>query len=288
MLAETPIPASTPGRRACRQSTERKEAFVMGRSRLLAVTLSLLLGAGCAAVPAEHVGVLEMFGKVQDTTWSPGLHAWPPWLGIHRINCRTHQIEEKTRTPTGEGLLVGLDVSLVYHAEPASAKTIYSRYGGLTGIVSNVLMPEFRSVIRDATAGFNAVDLYSGRREEVTRRMLTELQRRLEGRGIVVEAILLRNIELPEQISRAVEAKLAADQQAQQMEFVLKKEQREAERKRIEAQGIADFQKIVTAGISPALLTWKGIEATEKLASSPNSKIVIVGGKDGLPVILSP
>jgi len=132
------------------------------------------------------------------------------------------------------------------------------------------------------------VDLYSARREEVTRTMAQDLGKRLEGRGIVVEAVLLRNIQLPEQVSRAVEAKLAADQQAQQMEFVLRKEQREAERKRIEAQGIADFQKIVTAGISPALLTWKGIEATEKLAVSPNSKIVIVGGKDGLPVILSP
>jgi prohibitin 1 len=260
----------------------------MRRSPLIAITLSALLGAGCAAVPAQHIGVLETFGKVHGSTWSPGLHAWAPWLGVHRINCRTQQSEEKTRTPTGEGLLVGLDVSLVYHAEPEAAKEIYSRYGGLDGLVQNVLMPEFRSVIRDATAGFNAVDLYSARREEVTRKMLADLRKRIEGRGIVVEAILLRNIELPEQISRAVEAKLAADQQAQQMEFVLRKEQSEAERKRIEAKGIADFQKIVTAGISPALLTWKGIEATEKLATSTNSKIVIVGGKDGLPVILSP
>jgi regulator of protease activity HflC (stomatin/prohibitin superfamily) len=258
------------------------------RTNLLAVALAGLLAVGCAAVPAQHVGVLETFGKVQDTTWGPGLHGWAPWLGVHRINCRTLQLEEKTNTPTGEGLLVGLDVSLVYHAEPAAAKEIYSRYGGLGGLVENVLIPEYRSVIRDATAGFNAVDLYSGRREEVGRRMLDELRKRLEGRGIVAEAILLRNIVLPEQVSRAVEAKLAADQQAQQMEFVLRKEQKEAERKRIEAQGISDFQRIVSAGISPALLTWKGIEATEKLANSPNAKIVVVGGKDGLPLILSP
>jgi len=255
---------------------------------LLAAGLAGLLAAGCAAVPAQHVGVLETFGKVHTTTWAPGLHAWAPWLGVHRINCRTLQLEEKTSTPTGEGLLVGLDVSLVYHAEPAAAKEIYSRYGGLAGLIANVLMPEYRSVIRDATAGFNAVDLYSDRREEVGRRMYDELRKRLEGRGVVVEAILLRNIVLPEQVSRAVEAKLAADQQAQQMEFVLRKEQKEAERKRIEAQGISDFQRIVSAGISPALLTWKGIEATEKLANSQNAKLVVVGGKDGLPLILSP
>jgi regulator of protease activity HflC (stomatin/prohibitin superfamily) len=258
------------------------------RLRLTTVALSALLAAGCAAVPAQHVGVLETFGKVQDVTWSPGLHAWAPWLGVHRVNCRTLQLEEKSSTPTGEGLLVGLDVSIVFHAEPGSAREVYSRYGGLDGLVANVLVPEFRSVIRDVTASFNAVDLYSGRRTEIGERMLGDLRKRLDGRGINVEAVLLRNIDLPDQVARAVEAKLAADQQAQQMEFVLRKEKSEAERKRIEAQGISDFQRIVTAGISPALLTWKGIEATEKLATSTNAKIVIVGGKEGLPVILSP
>src|SRR5262249_50509044 len=127
-----------------------------------------------------------------------------------------------------------------------------------------------------------------GRREDIGKKMLADLQERLKGRGIYVEAILLRNIQLPDQVARAVEAKLAADQQAQQMEFVLRKEQREAERKRIEAQGIADFQRIVTAGITPGLLTWKGIEATAKIASSPNAKIIIAGGgRSGLPLILN-
>ncbi|HEX7078541.1 MAG TPA: prohibitin family protein [Candidatus Eisenbacteria bacterium] len=259
----------------------------MKRGTPLAIVLAGLLGAGCAAVPPQHVGVLETFGKVHDETWGPGLHAWAPWLGVHRINCRTQQIEERTSTPTSQGLLVGLDVSVVYHAEPTMAKEVFSRYGGVEGVVQTVLVPEFRSVIRDVTAGFDAVDLYSSRRSEISTQMLSDIQARMKGRGIAVEAMLLRNIQLPEQISRAVEAKLAADQQAQQMEFVLRKEQKEAERKRIEAQGIADFQRIVTAGISPALLTWKGIEATEHLATSPNSKVIVVGGKDGLPVILN-
>ena len=259
----------------------------MIRVRISAALLIAAFSMGCAAVPPQHIGVLESFGKVLDTTWPPGLHAWAPWTGVHRINCRTLQIEERTATPTGEGLVVGLDVSLVYHAEPASAKDVFSRYGGLDGLTSNVLVPEFRSVIRDVTAGFNAVDLYSGRREEIGRKMLADLRERLSGRGINVEAILLRNIQLPDQVARAVEAKLAADQQAQQMEFVLRKEQKEAERKRIEAQGIADFQRIVTAGITPGLLTWKGIEATKDLATSPNAKIIIAGGRSGLPIILN-
>ena len=256
--------------------------------RFFALAFVIALSAGCAAVPPQHQAVLETFGKVHDQTWGPGLHAWAPWLGVHRINCRTLQSEEQTTTPTGEGLLVGLDVSLVYHANPEKAVEIFSRYGGLDGLVANVLTPEFRSVIRDVTAGFNAVDLYSGRRAEVSASMVNELRKRLEGRGITVEAVLLRNVQMPRQVSEAVEAKLAADQKAQQMEFVLRKERSEAERKRIEAQGIADFQRIVTAGITPGLLTWKGIEATEKLAESSNSKFVVVGGKNGLPLILNP
>jgi prohibitin 1 len=253
----------------------------------LGLALILALSGGCAAVPPQHVGVLETFGKVHETTWGPGLHTWAPWFGVHRINCRTLQVEEQTTTPTGEGLVVGLDVSLVYHAEPAAAREVFARYGGLDGLTANVLIPEFRSVIRDVTAGFNAVDLYSGRREEIGRKMLADLRIRLEGRGINVEAILLRNITLPDQVAKAVEAKLAADQQAQQMEFVLRKEQKEAERKRIEAQGIADFQRIVTAGITPGLLTWKGIEATKDLATSANAKVIVAGGRNGLPVILN-
>jgi prohibitin 1 len=256
-------------------------------NRCAVFLLVLALASGCAAVPAQHVGVLETFGKVHDTTWGPGLHVWLPWMGVHRINCRTMQIEERTSTPTNEGLVVGLDVSLLYHPEPANARDIYGRYGGIGGLTENVLQPEFRSVIRDVTAGFNAVDLYSGRREEIGKKMLADLRTRLTGRGINVEAVLLRNIVLPDQVAKAVEAKLAADQQAQQMEFVLRKEQKEADRKRIEAQGIADFQRIVTAGITPGLLTWKGIEATKDLAASPNTKVIIAGGKNGLPVILN-
>ena len=256
--------------------------------RIFGLALVVVLSAGCAAVPPQHIGVLETFGKVHEGTWGPGLHPWAPWLGVHRINCRTLQTEERTTTPTGEGLLVGLDVSLVYHANPEKAAEIFSRYGGLSGIESNVLQPEFRSTIRDVTAGFNVVDLYSSRRQEVSATMVTELRKRLEGRGITVEAVLLRNVEMPKQVSDAVEMKLAADQKAQQMEFVLRKERSEADRKRIEAQGIADFQRIVSTGITPGLLTWKGIEATQKLAESPNSKFVVIGGRNGLPLILNP
>jgi len=256
--------------------------------RLLVVVAALASLSSCAAVPTEHVGVLEVFGAVQQNTWGPGAHMWAPWLGVHRINCRTQSIEEKTSTPTSEGLVVGLDVSIVFHIQASHAKAVYSRYNGVDGMIENVLVPEFRSAIRDVTAGYTAADLYSTRRAEVTTRMFEELKSRVGGRGIEIEAVLLRNLVLPDQVANAVQAKLAADQQAQQMEFVLRKELKEAERKRIEAQGIADFQRIVSSGLNDQLLRWKGIEATQKLAESQNAKIVVIGaGKDGLPLILN-
>lgn len=256
------------------------------RAMLLLAAIALT-ASGCSAIPTEHVGVIEVFGAVQKDTWGPGLHAWGPWQGVHRINCRTQSIEEKTQTPTSEGLVVGLDVSVVFHVRPEYAKAIFSRYGGMRGMIENVLVPEFRSSIRDVTAGFPASDLYSARRDQVTQRMQDELHRRMADRGVEIEAVLLRGLSLPEQVANAVQAKLAADQQAQQMEFVLRKEQSEAERKRIEARGIADYQRIVSAGLTDHLLRWKGIDATLELAKSPNSKVVVVGaGKEGLPLIL--
>src|SRR5437867_2930210 len=100
-------------------------------NRMSIALLVALAGGGCAAVPAQHVGVLEVYGAVQQQTWPPGLHAWGPWFGVHRINCRTQQLEERTATPTGEGLVVGLDVSIVFHVQPEMAKEVYARYGGV-------------------------------------------------------------------------------------------------------------------------------------------------------------
>ncbi|MFH1595924.1 MAG: SPFH domain-containing protein [Pseudomonadota bacterium] len=137
------------------------------------------------------------------------------------------------------------------------------------------------------TVNHEAKDLYTSSRELISNEIFRDLEINLGKRGIIVETILLRKVDLPKLVVEAINAKLAADQQAQQMRFVLDKERQEAERKRIEAQGVQDFQKIVSQGLSEQYLRWKGIEATRVLAESPNSKIVIVGGRDGLPLILN-
>jgi regulator of protease activity HflC (stomatin/prohibitin superfamily) len=150
-----------------------------------------------------------------------------------------------------------------------------------------ILEPQFRSVTRGVTASYEAKALYTSEREAVAQLISADLKKLVEARGVVIESTPMRRLTLPTKITAAIEDKLSADQESQRMTFVLTKEKQEAERKRIEAQGIADFQRIVTDGISDKLLQWKGIEATQELAKSPNAKVVVIGNsKNGLPLIL--
>jgi prohibitin 1 len=149
-------------------------------------------------------------------------------------------------------------------------------------------VPNFRSAIRAVTASHLASTLYSDARESVARQILADLQTQVQPRGVVIENVLLRDLQLPDTLKQAIEAKQQAQQEAQRMEFVLQRERQEAERKRVEAQGIKDFQNVVTEGISDKLLEWKGIEATIELARSQNAKVVVVGNtKTGLPLIFA-
>lgn len=150
-----------------------------------------------------------------------------------------------------------------------------------------ILEPQFRSVVRGVTAGYDARALYTSEREMLALQVLKDLEKLVEPRGLTIEAAPLRRVGLPAGLTASIEEKLRAEQESQRMQFVLTKEKQEADRKRIEAQGISDFQIIVARGLSEQLLTWKGIEATEKLANSPNSKVIVIGGgKSGLPLIL--
>jgi len=239
-----------------------------------------------AIVPAGHVAVMTVFGRVTGQILKEGINVVNPLAQTHLMTIRTQEIKESTAVPSREGLILRMDSSLLYHVDPAQAANLYQRVG--EEYLSVIIEPLFRSSIREATAENSANALYTGGRELVAQRIQEELRKSLAPRGIVVENVLLRDIQLPETLAAAIEAKQKAEQASLQMEYVLTKEKQEADRKRIEAQGIADFQRIVTAGISEPLLQWKGIEATEKLAESANTKVVVIGGaKTGLPVILS-
>lgn len=247
--------------------------------------IALLRFSPISMVPAGHVGVLTLFGRVTGQVLREGINVVSPLVRTHLMSIRTQTVKESSAVPSSEGLILRMDTSLLYHVDPMHAAELYQKVGEDYPLV--IVEPLLRSSIREATAENTASALYTGGRELVAQRIMSELSKTLGPRGIVVENVLLRDIQLPETLRAAIEAKQKAEQESLQMQYVLAKERQEAERKRVEAQGIADFQRIVTAGISEQLLQWKGIEATEKLAGSSNSKVIVIGGgKTGLPLIL--
>jgi regulator of protease activity HflC (stomatin/prohibitin superfamily) len=201
------------------------------------------------------------------------------------MSVQTQEIKEVAEVPSQEGLILNLETSLLFQLDPAKAAEIYRTVG--SAYIGTIVEPQFRSALREVTASYEAKALYSAEREKIAGEMFALFKRIAGDRGIIVQQVLLRRIGLPPVVANAIQEKLRREQEAEQMKFVLQKEQQEAERKRIEAQGIADFQRIVAQGISAQLLEWKGIEATEKLAASSNTKIVVIGNsKTGLPIIL--
>jgi len=236
-------------------------------------------------IPAGNVGIIDVFGKVSSETLKPGLNFVNPIATIIEMSVKTQELKELMSVPSKEGLTVQLELSLLYGLNPETAPRIYSTIG--KDYAEIILIPNFRSVVRGVTSKYEAKDLYTSNREIISSQIKNELDNLVSKRGVIVESAPMRNITLPSQLMASIEDKLKAEQESQKMQFILLKEKQEADRKRIEAQGISDFQKIVSIGINESLLKWKGIEATEKLAISPNAKIVVIGsGKDGLPLIL--
>jgi regulator of protease activity HflC (stomatin/prohibitin superfamily) len=236
-------------------------------------------------IPAGHVGVVDFFGVVSDNTLYPGVNLVNPIANIIKFDARTQELKEEMTVPSKEGLTVQLEISILFSLSFENANKIYKTVG--EDYVEKILIPQFRSVVRGVTAKYEARSLYTADREKLAKEIETELASLVGPRGITLEAAPMRQIKLPAGLTASIEEKLKSEQESQRMTFILEREKQEAERKRIEAQGIADFQNIVAKGISDQLLKWKGIEATEKLANSPNSKIIVIGsGKDGLPIIL--
>jgi len=236
-------------------------------------------------IPAGHTGVIDFLGYVSDNTLKPGVNLVNPMANVEKMSIKTQELKELMSVPSKEGLSVDLEISLLFKLDSEKANEIYKTVG--PNYAEIILTPQFRSVVRGVTARYEAKALYTASREKLAGEILDELEKLVGPRGIIVEQAPLRQIQLPERLTKSIEEKLQAEQESQRMEFILTREKQEADRKRIEAKGIADFQEIVSKGISEQLLKWKGIEATEKLANSTNTKVVIIGsGKDGLPIIL--
>src|ERR1700730_15966563 len=254
---------------------------------LVAGVILFVAGGPFRTVPAGNVGVKDFFGQVSSSTLPPGIGLVMPVTTVVKMSVQTQEMKEVAEVPSKEGLILSLETSLLFQLDPAKAVDIYRTVA--SDYIGTIGEPQFRSAIREITASYEAKALYSAEREKIAGEIFTLFRRIAGERGIIVQQVLLRKIGLPPVVANAIQEKLRREQEAAQMKFVLQKEQQEAERKRIEAQGVADFQRIVAQGISPQLLEWKGIEATEKLAASSNAKVVIIGNpKNGLPLVLEP
>ncbi|HXP16158.1 MAG TPA: prohibitin family protein [Terriglobales bacterium] len=260
-------------------------AFRLFAIAAAAFLVVILLFASVARVDSGHVGVLTLFGRVTGEVLPEGVHLVNPFKVSNQLSIRTQEIKESASVPSSEGLVMNLDTSLIYHLNPEKAAEVYQKIG--PNYMAVLVEPNLRAAIRESTASHSANALYTGEREAVARQIYDQLGDKLGQRGILVESVLLRDIQLPMTLKSSIESKQQAEQEALAMNFRLQKETQEAQRKRIEAAGIRDFQQIVAQGISPQLLEWKGIEATESLAKSSNSKVVVIGNsKNGLPLIL--
>lgn len=238
-------------------------------------------------IPPNHVGYTNLFGNVSTKQFLSGLHVINPLSNLILIPLLTNKITSNVELSSKEGLGLSVQVDLNYNLDHNLTRNIYLEF---RHDYENILMkPIIHALVRDIISGYEAKALYSEKtREEIRKKVNDELIIKLGSKGFVVSQMLLSRIELPEQLRRAIENKLKAEQENDAFQFKIEQEKKEAERKRIEAQGIRDFQDIVSKGLTKDALQWKSLEATIALAKSQNSKVVIIGNKDtnGMPLIL--
>ena len=282
------------------QSNERTKTASIIAKVVGVVMLLVGLASSCIVqIEAGQVGVPTLFGKVSGRILNSGLNFVNPFVVVKKFDIRTQnytmagqydegdrQGEDAMRVLTSDGLELMLDVSVLYRVVPTEAPKILSTIG--ENYEDVIVRPIARTKIRDNATSYTAIDLYSIKREEYQQKVFSNIEKEFRARGMELEQLLVRNITLPESVKTSIESKIQAEQDAQKMEFVLQKETQEAERKRVEAQGISDYQRIVSQTLNANQLQYEMIKAYKELALSGNGKVIIMGDtKGGVPIILS-
>lgn len=251
----------------------------------IACLVLIITLASCATIREGEVGVKRTLGKYSKNSYDQGLKIYNPFVSrMIKISTQTENLEVGLNIPSKEGLTIRSEVSILYNVDGRKAPELLRSIG--TDYEENVILPVFRSAVADVTSRFFAKDMHTGERATIEKAIKEQMMVLMDGKGIEVEAVLLKSIQLPKSLARAIEEKLEAEQQAQRMEFVLQQAEREAEQKRIEAKGIRDAQLIIAEGLDSKILQFKSIEAFEQLAKSPNAKVIITDGD--LPMIMEP
>ncbi len=304
------IAAATVAHRARFQLPRQTRWTLAGVSAAsLALAATLAFSRCVVVIPPGHVGVAVVFGKVVNTPYPNGLHLLPPWYALEVMSVRTQsytmtrKFDEGAKTGddaiavlTANGMEMHLDVTVTYRLVPQTAPWVFRNLGN--DYEDRLIRPGIGTAIREAVSRFTDEEVYGEKREQLAEAMLAKLDASLQKtiRGDYADAppkvfsvsnVLVRTIGLPPAVTEGINRKLVMKQESERMQFQIARDKQEAERKVIEAKGIQDSQAIIAKGITPDYLTWKGIEATELLARSPNAKVIIIGNsRNGLPLIL--
>ncbi|MCC7246648.1 MAG: prohibitin family protein [Saprospiraceae bacterium] len=288
------------GTTLAKSNPSNPKTAVVGKSMRFAgfglILLALVTQCFVQIQPGE-IGVQTLFGKVQSGILTEGLSVINPLAEVKRFDGRTqnytmsavHDEGEKSgddaiRVLTADGLEVIIDLSVLYHIVPDKAPEILRTLG--RDLTDKIIRPVSRTKIRDNAVYYDAIALYSSRRDEFQQKIFKTIESEFSARGIVLESILIRNVELPASVKTTIESKINAEQESQKMKFVLEKERQEAERKRVEAQGISDYQRILTSTLTDKLLQYEQIKTQRELSLSPNAKVVIMNGGKSAPILI--
>ena len=268
----------------------------IGRIVGLIFILLGILTSSVKQIDAGEVGVKVLFGSVQNDVMGSGLHFINPLLDVRRLDVKTQNYtmsgihdegnkegDDAIRVLTSDGLEVTIDLTVLYRVVSSDAPKLLRETGD--DYRDKIVRPITRTKIRDNAVYYQAVDLFGNRREEFQQRIYKSIEDDFKKRGLMLEQLLVRNITLPNSVKASIESKINAEQDAKKMEFVLQKEKQEAERKRVEAQGIADYQRIINTGLTDQQLQYEQIKAMKELALSANAKVIVMG-KGNTPIII--
>jgi regulator of protease activity HflC (stomatin/prohibitin superfamily) len=280
----------------------RRQMSAFSRYGIYLRTAGLLLAiigflSSCIVqIGTGEVGVQVLFGSVQNTTLASGLHIINPLIDVQHLDIKTQNYtmsavhnegakegDDAIRVLTSDGLEVVMDMTVLYKVVASEAPDILRSTG--IDYTDKIVRPLTRTMIRDNAVYYDAVSLYSTKRDEFQNRIFKSIEADFKKRGLLLEQLLIRNITLPQAVRTSIEQKISAEQDAQKMQFVLQKERQEAERKRVEAQGISDYQRIISESLTDRQLQYESIKAQLEVAKSPNAKVIIMG-KTGAPLIL--
>ena len=253
--------------------------------------------ASVKQIEAGDVGVQTLFGKTQEHILESGLNVVNPFVEVSEMDIKTQNYtmssvstegdktgDDAIRVLSADGLEVVIDLTVLYSVIPSEAPRIYREIG--LDYKNVVVRPITRTKIRDNAVYYDAVALYSNKRDEFQIKISQGIEKDFKSRGLILEQLLVRNITLPTSVKAAIESKINAEQDAQKMQFVLQKERQEADRKRVEAQGIADYQRIINTGLTDQQLQYEQIKAIKEIALSTNAKIILMGSKGSAPIIV--